>query len=92
MRNEAENGKSLKENGLKCGGGVINYVFIIVRYFMSHFVLFNFLFQLKKGKKDEKKNLLTFVILITYILIIYMLKNFQKIKKYSKSFNLRICI
>lgn len=57
LRNEAENRKSLKE---KCGGRVINYLFIIVRYFIS----FNFLFQLKKGRKDEKKNLLTLYIYI----------------------------
>lgn len=60
LRNEAENRKSLKENGLKCGDRVINYLFIIVRYFIS----FNFLFQLKKGRKNEKKNLLTFYIYI----------------------------
>lgn len=58
---------NLKENGLKYGGGVINYVFIIVRYFISHFISFNFLLQLKKRRKDEKKNLLIFVILIIYI-------------------------
>lgn len=81
MRNEAENGKSLKENGLKCGGGVINYVFIIVRYFMSHFVPFNFLFQLKKGKKRWKEKFVNICDFNNiYINNIYV-KKFSKNKK-----------
>lgn len=55
MRNETESRKSLKENGLKCG--VINCVFIIVRYFISHFVSFNFYLSIEERKKKMKRKI-----------------------------------